>query len=152
MPFSGKQVNGALDILDGGTNDEGPSVDLDAKQAVCPVNWCIFEFVKGHRVLPVVNGGIAEEDANGFDAGHNIMINALMVVDLCIDVAVNVHGVGHVDIMSIRAPYSGVERDWVGLNFLATNAVLPQDAIKVVGVLCADGLLVKELLGQILAR
>ena len=58
MPSDVEHVDGAFDILDQGVDSEGPGVDLDARQAVHPVNRCVLKFSDRHGVLPVVDGGI----------------------------------------------------------------------------------------------
>ena len=56
-----------------------------------------------------------------------------------------------IDILGIGVPYSGVEGVWGGLcelGFLATNAVLSLEVVKVVAVFSLEGLVFKELLRQ----
>ena len=146
MPFSGEHVDCALDILNRGADDEGPGADLDAEQNFFPVDWCILKFVERHGMLPVVDGGITEEDEDGFNAGRDVLFGVSLAVGLCRDVVVNVHIVGYVDVLAVGTPYSSVKGVWGGLGELglfATKATLPLEAIEVVVVLCAEGLVVE---------
>ena len=48
-------------------------------------------------MLPVVDGGIAEEDKDHFDAGYDGLCDAFTPVDCCIDIVVNAHVVGRIE-------------------------------------------------------
>ena len=121
-------MDGALGILDGSVDGKHSGDDLDAKQAVQPVDWCILEFVKGYGVLPVVDDGLAKEDEDGFDAGCDGLFYALTAVVLCIDVVVNIYVMGSLAILAIGVLYAGAEgvRSGLGeLGFLALRGVFP---------------------------
>ena len=57
----------------------------------------------------MVDGGVTEEDENGFDAGRDGLFDALTAVDLCIGVVVDVHVGGGVGILAVGVLYAYVE-------------------------------------------
>ena len=58
----GDQVNGSLDVLDGSTDGKGPGVDIDAKEAVGPVDGCLLQFFETHWILAMMDGTVTKED------------------------------------------------------------------------------------------
>ena len=99
----------------------------------------------------MVDGGIAEDDEDGFNAGHDGLFDALAAVNLCIDAVVDVHVVGSLEFLTVGVPYSGVEGVRGGLaelGFLASENVFPLEAGEVVAGFSPEGIFVKELLSQ----
>ena len=56
-----------------------------------------------------MDGSVAKEDADGFDAGCDSLFYVFTAVDLYIDVVVEVHVVGSLGILAVGVPYTGVE-------------------------------------------